>query len=237
MFSPTSESSSLETRPSEVQPQPQPVGLSVLPLTWQVIQRYIPGLPGDDHQFIENRVEYHLSQLHKAVPSLEDVKGKRILALACGSRAYTDDTIGRYEPWMCRLLLHLGATPVGIDLAGQLNESFTSYKVDLTVPDALGFLDDGSFDAVYVCAFPTRKAVSHLDNLGLTWPSVRDNILTHMRRCLKPGGIIIRQFGPEDDKLAREALGSDTPPLSPHRLTLPPHNLPRHYFDDDEYLL
>ena len=213
------------------QPQCHPEDLR---LAWQVIEKYTPGIPGDDHQYIEHRVLFHLDQLKKAFPNLHDLRDKRILDLACGSRTYEDDTIGRYEPWMSRLLLHLGARPVGIDLTRQQGEEFAAYQVDLTVPDALEFIDSSSFDGAYICAFPTRKAIHHLHKKGLTWPEVRENILFHMRRCLKPEGIIIRQFSTGDEELVRKTLAEIQPPPP---ITMPPYNLPRHYFDDDEFLL
>ncbi len=100
---------------------------------------------------------------------LANVSGKRILDLACGSNTskapssiYIDtpfgaQTIGtadtegytaQFEPWFCRVLLQLGAHPVGIDLGDLEGEAFEHYRVDLGQIGALDFLPGHSFDAV-----------------------------------------------------------------------------------------
>ena len=107
---------------------------------------------------------------------------------------------------MSRLLYHLGAHPVGVDLAPQRGEAFTSHTADLTIPDSLCFLESSSFDAVYVSAFPTRKAINHLMEKGLEWPSMRENLLAHIARCLKPDGKIIRQFSSADEELVSDTI-------------------------------
>ena len=212
--------------------------LSDFRIIWEVIESYHPRLSSDGGELVEKRVGFHLDQLRASFPNIHDVQGKRILDLACGSRNYEDDTLNRYEPWMCRLLLHLGALPVGVDLAPQRDERFKAECADLTIPDALSFLETQSFDAAYISAFPTRKAIRHLVSKGLSWPAMRENILVHTRRCLKPDGIIIRQFTEGDEELVRGVFKENRAPSpEPH---LPPNlrnPLPRHYYDDDEFLL
>jgi hypothetical protein len=166
-----------------------------------LIRAHNPRLPIDYYQLVETRVLFHLKQLRSAFSSLDELRGKRILDIACGSRNYFDDATGRFEPWMPRLLHSLGAVPVGIDLAQQEREAFESYQVDLTTPDALRFLESASFDATYVCGFPTRAAVHHLLSAGNEWSTIRDSILHHLHRCLKPEGKIIKAFGPGDEEI------------------------------------
>lgn len=185
---------------------------------------------------IQDRLRFHLDQLRASFPNLKALEGKRILDLACGSRNYTDDKTGSYEPWMCRLLLHLGAKPLGVDLTEQRGEAFDWKQADLTEPNALDILKDEMFDAAYICAFPTRKAIHAVHKKGLSWPDMREEILSQVTRRLNPGGIIIRQFGQGDEELVRQTLSDLTPP-QPSPLEQPPGHPPRlppwHFLDDD----
>ncbi len=213
--------------------------LSDLRIIWSVIDTYYPNLLPDEAKATTGRLTFHLAQLRAAFPNLNDLRDKHVADIACGSRCYEDNTKRQYEPWMSRLLLHLGATPVGVDLAAQQGETFDWRQADLTIPDALDILKSNSFDAVYICAFPTRKAIRHLDSKGLRWPDMRDNILSHVRRALKTDGVIIRSFTQADEELVRLALTPEPPqnPAQQKPVQKPPNYPPRYYFDDDEYLL
>jgi len=66
-----------------------------------------------------------------------DVKGLRVLDLGCGSirssdynGTYVAMKHRLYEPWLCRLLHHLGAHAIGIDRDIQ-DEEFEHHKIDL----------------------------------------------------------------------------------------------------------
>ncbi len=52
-----------------------------------------------------------------------------------------------YEPWFCRVLQEIGASPVGID-SGYLDEEFEHYALDLSQKWVLDFLENNSFDFV-----------------------------------------------------------------------------------------
>jgi hypothetical protein len=120
-----------------------------------------PGLKDIIQQFI-GRIEH-------AFGSLANVKGKRILDIACGSNtskapenffvntpfgertiriADTSAYTAQFEPWFCRILLELEADPVGVDIGDLEGEAFEHYHVDLGIPGALDFLPDHSFDAI-----------------------------------------------------------------------------------------
>jgi hypothetical protein len=110
-----------------------------------------------------------LGRIINAFGSLSNVNGKRILDIACGSNTskapssiYIDTPFGakkistadiegytaQFEPWFCRVLLQLGARPVGIDSGDLEGEAFEHYRVDLGQKGALDFLPGHSFDAV-----------------------------------------------------------------------------------------
>jgi hypothetical protein len=110
-----------------------------------------------------------VGRLERAFGNLTALKGKRILDIACGSNtskapslicidtpfgeknistADTDSYTAQFEPWFCRVLLQLGAQPVGVDFGDLDGEAFEHYRVDLGQPGALDFLPDRSFDAV-----------------------------------------------------------------------------------------
>jgi hypothetical protein len=160
---------------------------------------------------VEGIIEQMVGRLAKSFGSLSALRKKRILDIACGSNSsrapasFRIDTpfgemrIGRpkkgytaqFEPWMCRILLELGADPVGVDFGDLEHEAFTHYHVDLGRVGGLDFLPSQSFDAIqdsrlfgspeFSAQFPNRA--SRLQ--------VAQEIQRQEERLLKPAGIII----------------------------------------------
>jgi SAM-dependent methyltransferase len=180
--------------------------LSDFRIAEQLINVRYPDIANQDRGPILSRIFTHIDFLRGTYPDIHDVAGKRFLDLACGATNYEDNGRGKYDPWMSRLLRHLDARPLGIDICPQQDENFESQQADLTIPDALSILDTASFDAVYVCAFPTRKMIQHLVERGIEWAPLRDNMMEHLARCLKPDGTIIRGFKGSDELLVEEAV-------------------------------
>lgn len=198
---------------SRVEPTPRnskEAETSLLPsdfrLAGQLINARYPHMANQDRNPIMSRILTHIEFLRGTYENLQDVEGKRILDLACGATSYEDNARGKYDPWMSRLLKHLNACPLGIDICPQHNENFDSLPIDLTIHDALSILDTASFDAIYVCAFPTRKMIQRLVERGIEWAPLRDNMMHHLTRCLKPEGKIIRAFKESDELLVEEAV-------------------------------
>ncbi len=153
-------------------------------------------------------------RIYQAYGAFTAVKGKRILDIACGSNTskapafvFVDTPFGeeripiashaprgytaQFEPWFCRLLVELGAAPVGIDRGDLEGEIFEHYNVDLGLPGALNFLPDRSFDAVQdsrLFGSPefTAQFPQHADRL-----KIAAEIWRQEGRLLKAGGIII----------------------------------------------
>jgi hypothetical protein len=147
-----------------------------------------------------------------AYGSFAALKGQRILDIACGSStskapsfvfvntpfgetripiAATEGYTAQFEPWFCRILLELGAGPVGIDLGNLDGETFEHYPVDLGQPGALSFLPDRSFDAVHdsrLFGSPefTAQFPNQADRLRIA-----AEIWRQEQRILKPKGIVI----------------------------------------------
>ena len=172
-----------------------------------------PGLAQIMQQFV--------ARIVSAYGSLSAVTGQRILDIACGSSTSkfpasiyvnsplgeqmvqlteTDDYTAQFEPWFCRIVLALGAQPVGIDVGDLEGETFEHYNADLGAKGALDFLAARSFDAVqdsrlfgspeFTAQFPDRSA-------RLT---VAAEIRRQEQRVLKQGGIVIHSD-------AREIVG------------------------------
>jgi hypothetical protein len=102
-----------------------------------------------------------------------------------------DGFTAQFEPWFCRILLELGAHPVGIDMGNLDGETFEYYLVDLGQPGALNFLADHSFDAVHdsrLFGSPefTAQFPNQADRL-----KVANEIWRQEQRLLKANGIII----------------------------------------------
>ncbi|HZL15953.1 MAG TPA: hypothetical protein VFC97_07580, partial [Verrucomicrobiae bacterium] len=98
-----------------------------------------------------------------------------------------------FEPWMCRLLLELGARPVGIDIGDLAGEAFENHRVDLGVPGALDFLAAGSFDAIHesrLFGSPEFRAAH-----APATERIRREVHRQERRLLRPGGILIHSDG------------------------------------------
>jgi hypothetical protein len=161
-----------------------------------------------------------LGRIAAVYGKLSDLRGQKILDIACGSNTskfpggisvntpFGVKTIGHsgrgytalFEPWFCRILLELGADPIGVDRGDLEAESFTHHQVDLGKPGALDFLPDHSFDAIqdsrlfgspeFTDQFPDPS-----DHLRVAREIRRQEI-----RLLKPGGIIIHSD-------AREMVG------------------------------
>ena len=150
-------------------------------------------------------------RLAGAFGNLSGLHGLKILDIACGSNSsrapaavhvntpFGKLTLGHppkgytalFEPWFCRMLLELGADPVGVDMGDLEREAFTHHRADLGQTGALDFLPEHSFDALqdsrlfgspeFTAQFP-RSA----DRL-----QVAREIRRQERRLLKPGGILI----------------------------------------------
>ena len=224
------------THQPTTQPNHQSRPLADFRIAFHLIDKSYPDLDDASYDRLRKRVFQHINNLRASFPNLNEVKGMRILDVACGSKCYVDNARGKYDPWMSRLLVFLGAKPVGLDTADQRGEDFKPLKVDLTNPDALQGLESDSFDAYYICAFPTRKAIKHLVEKGLEWPAMRENILSHLNRALKPGGVVIKQFTPADEALVADTLKNLSPPAETPAPTMPPPYLRpmwRHYEDDE----
>jgi hypothetical protein len=152
-----------------------------------------------------------LGRLADSYGRLSNLPGKRILDIACGSNTskapaspyvntpFGEMTIGRpstgytalFEPWFCRILLEVGAIPVGLDFGDLEQEAFTHYRVDLGKEGALDFLPDHSFDAVQDSRlFGSPEFTAQFRSQGDHLRVARE-IRRQEHRLLKPGGIVI----------------------------------------------
>lgn len=153
---------------------------------------------------VSSHVEGQLSKVSKKFGGLDNVKGKRILDLGCGSVSGTFETDNfneldrqdgieptrTFEPWLCRALVELGANPVGIDIGNLEGEEFEHFQIDLSKPGALDFLPDKSFDGANMRLFLTSPHLEQMTN-----KKKRDDIGKEMdiqmKRLLKDDGKLI----------------------------------------------
>ena len=153
----------------------------------------------------------------RPIENYPHLPGKSILDIACGSNTskfpgsirvntpFGVKTIGRpsknytalFEPWFCRILLELGAHPVGVDMGDLEAEAFTRYRVDLGQTGALNFLPDHSFDAVQDSRlFGSPEFTAQFPHPADRLQVARE-IRRQERRLLKPGGTIIHSDAQE----------------------------------------
>jgi len=166
---------------------------------------------------VEDIIEQMCGRLADSYPRLFNIKNQRILDIACGSNTsklpaslYVDTPFGEmsfghtskgytalFEPWFCRILLELGATPIGVDFGDLEQELFNHYQVDLGQTGALDFLPEHSFDGIqdsrlfgspeFTAEFPhpaDRLKVAH-------------EIVRQEQRLLKVDGILIHSDASE----------------------------------------
>lgn len=158
-----------------------------------------------ERQRLSVTITRHIDALKFALGDLENARGLGVLDVACGSRDCAGNRQGTFDPWMSRLLHHLGAQPLGLDIAPQRDERFESRVVDLTRPGALDFLGAHSIDAYYVFGFPNSATLEAIDRQGLSWESVRDSIESALQVALRPTGKVIRGFTAENERWIRDA--------------------------------
>jgi SAM-dependent methyltransferase len=142
--------------------------------------------------------DYSDLKLHLLIPlshllsvTSEDLRGKRILDLGCGSKTipnpspYPYGFTNTYEPWLCRFLAlpQIGASPVGVDIRNNLGENFENHQADLTKPDSLSFLPDGSVDIAHAGNFYTLPEIDVEE--------INRNLLPQLERIVKPNGIFL----------------------------------------------
>jgi hypothetical protein len=159
---------------------------------------------------IEEIIKQMAGRLAISYKSLTGIPNKRILDIACGSNSsrlptslHIDTPFGEmsfgasrgytalFEPWFCRILFELEATPVGVDFGDLDHELFIHHRVDLGKIGALDFLPDHSFDGIQ----DSRLFGSPEFTAKLTNPSdrlkVAQEISRQENRLLKIDGIII----------------------------------------------
>lgn len=157
-------------------------------------------------------IQQLLGRIYQAYGTFADMKSKRILDIACGSNTskapsfvYVNTPFGehripvpasegytaQFEPWFCRMLIELGADPVGIDFGNLDGETFEHHNVDLGQPGALSFLSDHSFDAVQDSRlFGSPEFTSQFPDRGDRL-KVAAEIWRQEQRLLKANGIVI----------------------------------------------
>jgi hypothetical protein len=146
---------------------------------------------------LEGIMAEFVARLMDAFGPLSGIRDQAVLDIACGSNSSRSPVTGQrtaeFEPWMCRLLLELGARPVGIDIGDLEGEAFEHHRVDLGVPGALDILASGSFDAIHesrLFGSPEFRA-AHRQRAD----AIRREIHRQERRLLRPGGILIHSDG------------------------------------------
>ena len=161
---------------------------------------------------IKDILQQFIGRIEHAFGSLAHVKGRRILDIACGSNTskapasfFVDTPFGertikvaatraytaQFEPWFCRILLELGADPVGVDIGDLDGEAFEHYYVNLGIPGALDFFTSHSFDALQDSRLFGSPECTTLFPERSQRLKVAEEMKKQEQRLLKKDGIII----------------------------------------------
>ncbi|MEM8791426.1 MAG: methyltransferase domain-containing protein [Pseudomonadota bacterium] len=112
-----------------------------------------------------------VSDLGAPVLALLDPRpGERILDIGCGDGALT------------RRLVEAGAVVHGIDGSPDMIAKAEAEGLDVEVMDAHALTLEGPYDAVF-------------SNAAMHWMTKPDAVLEGIRRCLRPGGRLVAEFG------------------------------------------
>jgi len=160
---------------------------------------------------VEEIIQQMFGRLANSFERGSDLRDKKLLDIACGSSTskapaslFIDTPFGRktieraskgytvqFEPWFCRILVELGANPVGIDFGDLESEVFVHYQVDLGKIGALDFLPAHSFDAVQDSRlFGSPEITAQFPNQADRLAIARE-IRQQEQRLLKANGIVI----------------------------------------------
>jgi hypothetical protein len=132
--------------------------------------------------------------------NFSEIKGKKILNLACGAINMLDNLTSRdYEPWLCRCLREAGAEVTGIDL-GRGEEVFNFIQKDLSKKGELDFLQTDSYDYIFCERFVSFSQDEHSSLVSPLLKTmtgekerkeIRDELLLQANRLLVEGGLLL----------------------------------------------
>lgn len=170
---------------------------------------------------IFSKLEKQLSAVIKTLHG--EIKGKRILDLGCGAKQKTHESemdIGKFDPWLARLLHALGAKVIGIDVGDLEAEKFKHFNLDLLIHNSLNIFPDHYFDIVHSSALYTSPELQFRvegkageGSFRAAWKLARI-LLPQIKRILKPNGVYLLRELDEYLKIkSRSNLEQDHSPI------------------------
>ncbi|MBN1377565.1 hypothetical protein JW949_04520 [Candidatus Woesearchaeota archaeon] len=121
-----------------------------------------------------------------------ELENKKILDLGCGANREKWEKNRRYEPWLCRALLIMGAKPIGIDIGNLDKEKFEHYNIDLDTIDIekLGDKYKHSVDlanARSLFSSPIRTS----KKMHLSYDVLKESLVFRIEKIIKKEGFFI----------------------------------------------
>jgi len=153
-----------------------------------------------------------LPRLIEIFGSLDNLKGKRILDLGCGSINSPDREDNyesrSFEPWFCRALLELGADPVGVDINPDIEkEKFKNHRLNLLDLGALNIFPDNSFDGINLTGLFDSPILNRVSVLDEDREAMKREVAIQIKRLLKHDGKIVSIKNYFDEGALKAELG------------------------------
>ena len=116
---------------------------------------------------------------------------KRVLDLGCGSASGTYESMEfdpkDYEPWLCRALSELGASPIGVDIGDLRGEVFEHYTKNLLLPNSLDFIGDNSIDVAHAGLLYDSPTLERMGGFR----GLRELLIPQLERIVKSDGFLV----------------------------------------------
>lgn len=171
---------------------------------------YCPEASKRRFQEVIRGVPFYLSAVFAVV---DDVKGKTILDIGCGSKGkdtyesklFTYANAGRFEPWLARVLHHLGANVIGIDIGESPHEQFSFRQADfMAEPLPLSPHERVDIALCFNAISSPGLDIKYRHILGPTFADIAHTRITSELERRMPGSVFVHNYTDATESIPQE---------------------------------